>query len=135
MRVTSRVCVNEDVLKAKIEELAEDEVLMLQIHSLFERMMEPYVPYLHGPLSITAEVTPESVNYIQPYARYQYTGEDFNHTLDVHPLASAYWDKAMMRTHGDVFTAQVQDLVKRRARQKTSTNMWSRFKSWIKRKL
>ena len=134
MKVKTNVHISEEALNAKIEDLADDEVLMLQIHSLFERMMEPYVPYLHGPLSRTAEVSSEGVTYITPYARRQYKGEDFNHTLTTHPLASAYWDKAMMASQGDDFTAQVQDLVRNRARQKTKSNMWTRFTSWIKRR-
>ena len=134
MRIHSKVSIDEDMLKAKIEELADDEILMLQIHSLYERMMEPYVPYLNGPLSRTAEVSPECVRYVQPYARRQYYGDDFNHTVEVHPLASARWNEAMLAAQGDVFLEQVQELISRRARQKTKANMWTRFISWIKRR-
>lgn len=114
--VKTKVYVNEAELEHKIENLIDD-TLMLRIHSLFERMMDKYVPYLNGPLSRTAEVTAKGVTYVQPYARYQYVGEDFNHTTEVHPLATAYWDKAMMTNEGEAFTKQVQMLLKQRAKE------------------
>ena len=94
-----------------------DETLMLQIHSLFERYCDPYVPYLHGPLSRTTDVTAERVRYTQPYAHYQYVGEDFNHTLEVHPKATAYWDKVMMSEMGEQFCDEVYELIHRRAKE------------------
>jgi len=115
--LTTKVEVNEAALGRKLDELLVDDKLMFQIHSLFERMMNKYVPYLNGPLSRTAEVTSHGVIYNQPYAHYQYVGEDFNHTKEVHPLATAYWDKAMMTNEGEAFTKQVQMLLKQRARE------------------
>lgn len=90
---------------------------MLAIHNTLAKMCDPYVPFLEGPLSQTNVVSPEGVRYIQPYARYQYYGEDFNHTTEYHPLASAMWDKAMLRDKGEEFRIEVELIVKERLRQ------------------
>ncbi len=112
--------VNVDIMDKSIEDKLDslvDDRTMLQIHDLLAKMCDPYVPFLEGPLSQTNEVTPQGVRYVQPYARYQYYGTEFNHTIDVHPLASAMWDKAMLRDHGDEFRVQVHDILRRRAKE------------------
>lgn len=102
-------------IRKRLDDLV-DETLMLQIHSAFERYCEEYVPFLTGALAQTTRVTPEYVEYIQPYAHYQYVGEDFNHTLIYHPKATAYWDKAMMTEKGEAFLREVKALIIRRAK-------------------
>lgn len=102
-----------DALKRKISKL-NDANTMLAIHNTLAKMCDPYVPFLNGPLSQTNEVSAKGVTYIQPYARYQYYGNDFNHTTDYHPLASAEWDKAMLRDHGEEFNQEVANILKRR---------------------
>ena len=97
-------------LTEQFEKLLDDNT-MLQIHNELARFCNPYVPMLNGPLSQTVEVTSDGVTYIQPYARYQYHGEDFNHTTEFHPLASAKWDEAMMRDNGDAFVSQIQAIL------------------------
>lgn len=106
---------NDKALTKKLDNLLDSQT-MLEIHNLYAKMMDPYVPFLEGPLSQTVEVTPAYVKYIQPYARYQYHGVNFNHTKDYHPLASAEWDKAMMRDKGEEFKAQVTEILRRRAK-------------------
>ena len=121
-----------DVLKIKIEvddsRLPErvdrllDEKTMLQIHNLFAKMCDPYVPFLEGPLSQSAlaQVTPDYVQYGNgsvPYAHYQYYGTEFNHTLDYHPKATALWDKVMMSEQGELFIRQVKKILERRAKE------------------
>lgn len=122
---TVKVNVNFDSkrIQKKFEALQDDDKMMLEIHTTFARMINPWVPYLHGPLSQTVEIEPHCVRYIQPYARRQYYGLDFNHTKDVHPLASAMWDKVAMETQRDSFVKQVSKIVKRRARQ----TWWTRI--------
>ena len=90
---------------------------MVAIHNTLAKRCDPYVPFLNGPLSQTNVVSKEGVRYIQPYARYQYYGTNFNHTTDYHPLASAQWDKAMLRDHKDEFTQEVKDIIVWRIRQ------------------
>lgn len=110
------VYVDEKALGHKIESLIDDKT-MLAIHNLFAKMCDPYVPFLEGPLSQTVEVMPQYVRYIQPYAHYQYTGDDFNFTKDYHPLASARWDQAMLRDQRDAFELQVKEILVRRAKE------------------
>lgn len=112
--VKVEVQLNDRALQKRIDSLLDSKT-MLQIHNLLYKMCDPYVPFLEGPLSQTPEVTPYSVKYIQPYARYQYYGVEFNHTVEYHPKATALWDKVMMSEKGDEFRAQVRDILRRRA--------------------
>ena len=115
--VTVKVHVNEQAIQDKVDSLIEDNATMLEIHNLFAKMMDPYVPFLEGPLSQTIEVTPDYVRYTQPYSHYQYEGDWFNHTIDYHPLASAHWDRAMMAARGEEFIQQVKMILARRAQE------------------
>lgn len=115
--ITTVVEINEAAIEQKLKQLTQDDQAMLEIHNLFAKMCDPYVPFLEGPLSQTIEVTPEYVKYTQPYAHYQYTGDNFNFTRDYHPLASAYWDKAMMLDHEEEFEELVKQILVRRANE------------------
>lgn len=110
------VTINVDMSNAIKQRLSEinNPTTMLAIHNTLAKMCDPYVPFLNGPLSQTNVVTSKGVTYIQPYARRQYYGEDFNHTLDYHPLASAKWDKAMLRDHRQEFNEEVEAILKER---------------------
>lgn len=108
--------INESAIEAKLLELVDSQT-MLEIHNVFAKYCDPYVPMLEGPLSQTVEITPEYIRYNQPYAHYQYYGEEFNHTLDYHPLASAKWDEAMLRDRRDEFIANVKEILIRRAKE------------------
>lgn len=104
-----------DAIKKKLEGLV-NPTTMLAIHNTLAKRCDPYVPFLEGPLSQTHQVSEYGVRYTQPYARYQYYGTDFNHTKEYHPLASAKWDEAMMRDHGEEFINEVHDILHRRLR-------------------
>jgi len=108
--------INEASIQKKLDMLIDDTV-MYQIHNLLAKMCDPYVPFLEGPLSQTVEVSPESVKYIQPYARYQYYGTEFNHTTDYHPKATALWDKVMMSEKGEEFREGVRAILRARAKE------------------
>ena len=116
-KVNFSVQFNEQDIQNKLESLINDAGTMYEVHMTFARMIDPWVPYLHGPLSKTVEIEPKCVRYTQPYARYQYYGIGFNHTKDTHPLASAQWDKVAMETQLESFKKQVQEILVRRARQ------------------
>ena len=94
-----------------------DEQTLIAISNTLAKRCDPYVPFLNGPLSQTHEVTAEGVRYIQPYARYQYYGDSFNHTLDYHPLASARWDEAMLRDHKEDFEKEITKIIEWRLQQ------------------
>lgn len=97
-------------LRAELSKV-NNPTTMVAIHNTLAKRCDPYVPFLNGPLSQTNVVSAEGVRYIQPYARYQYYGNDFNFTRDFHPLASAQWDKAMLKDHRDEFVAEVKDII------------------------
>ena len=99
-----------DALRNKIAEI-NNPTTMLAIHNTLAKRCDPYVPFLEGPLSQTAVVSARGVRYIQPYARRQYYGDNFNHTLEFHPLASARWDEAMLRDHGEEFNKEVEEIL------------------------
>ena len=122
------VFIDAKKVQDKVDNLIDDTT-MLAIHNLFAKMCDEYVPFLEGPLSQSgmAQVTPDYVKYGGrsstlrpggvPYGQRQYYGVDFNHTKDYHPKATALWDKAMMEEKGDSFTAQVKDILVRRAKE------------------
>ena len=112
-----KVNIDETGIENLLNNLIHDDATMLEVHSLFRKMCDPYVPFLEGPLSQTVEVEPNLIRYIQPYARYQYYGVNFNHTLDYHPQATALWDKAMLAEKGDVFKAEIKRILVRRAKE------------------
>ena len=109
-----QIRVDGRIISKKIQQQLEEvnnPTTMLAIHNTLARYCDPYVPFLNGPLSQTIVVTSEGVRYIQPYARYQYYGYGFDHTLDYHPLASSYWDKAMLRDKRVEFNHEVKDII------------------------
>lgn len=114
--ITFKVHVDDDALRKQMENLLDDKV-MLEIQTLFAKTINPWVPFLEGPLSQTLEITPEYVKYLVPYAHYQYTGDEFNHTKDYHPLATARWDQVAMQTELDSFMANVRQILERRAKE------------------
>ena len=109
--------VNTPAIQDKLSALFHDDRTMLEIHNLLAKTIDPWVPYLSGPLSQTVDVQPEYIRYVVPYAHYQYYGVGFNHTIEVHPLASAMWDKVAMQTMRESFEAQVKDILVRRAKE------------------
>lgn len=106
----------DQAIKDRLAEI-NNPTTMLQIYNNLAKRCDPYVPFLNGPLSQTAQISSDGVRYIQPYARYQYYGDGFNHTKDYHPLASARWNEAMMRDHGEEFIQETQEIIEWRIRK------------------
>lgn len=142
LRVTSTVHVNENAIVGKLEDLVRDNQTMLEIHNLYAKMMEPYVPF--GSDLGNMEVTPEYVKYNTPYAHYDYIGEVYGPNIPIiedgivvgwfsipdkpkhptgrqlqfqKPKASAYWDKAMLAEKREEFCKEVERILARRARE------------------
>lgn len=142
LRVTSTVHVNENAIVGKLEDLIHDQQTMLEIHNLYAKMMEPYVPF--GSDLGNMEVTAEYVKYDTPYAHYDYIGEVYGPNIPIvqdgivvgwfsipnkkkeptgrqltfqKPKASAHWDKAMLAEKRDEFVKQVERILARRARE------------------
>lgn len=114
MKIEAEINISERALKAKLDNLLDDET-MLSIHQLFAEMCDPYVPFKTGALA-DVSVTPQGVEYTVPYAKKQYEGE-FNHNLAIHPLATSFWDKVMLSEHYDDFMMGVRDILIRRAKE------------------
>lgn len=108
------VHIDDKALKEQMENIL-DAKTMTEIQTLFAKTIDPWVPFLEGPLSQTLNITPEYIEYLMPYARRQYYGEEFNHTKDYHPLATAKWDQVAMQTELDSFMQQVREIITRRA--------------------
>lgn len=140
--ITTRVAIDRNVIGDKLEEVVNDEA-MLEIHNLFAKMMDPYVPFRMDLGNL--EVTPEYVRYNVPYAHYHYIGEVYGLNIPIiengiivgwfskpdengrkHPtgrqlkfkktLASDHWDQAMLADKREEFVSQVKAILKRRAR-------------------
>lgn len=71
-------------LKNKIDNLIDDKTMM-QIHSLFAKLIEPYVPMDEGPLSQSVDVGtwPEFIRYKGPYAHYMYMGKVYGPNIPI----------------------------------------------------
>lgn len=136
----------KNVLEDRMLNVVHDENTMLQVHNLFAKMCDPYVPMETGTLAQTTEITSEGVTYKQPYAHYQYVGQVYgpnipiiengvitgwfsppgqkkhptgtliNYSKEAHPLATSYWDKAMYRDNKDKFDSEVKEILVRRYR-------------------
>lgn len=141
-----KVHVKDEQILGKIERLIEDDV-MTEIHNLFAKIINPWVPMDEGVLSQTTEITPDYVRYIQPYAHYMYVGEVYGPNIPInengeiigwfsppgqkkhptgrpiqynkekHPLATKEWDKVAMQSQLSSFEEQVKEILRRRARQ------------------
>lgn len=116
------ITVKKNMIDKKLQQImteAQNRDTMTAIYNNLAKKCDPYVPFLTGALAQSNEVNPkgtaypdeEGVHYIQPYARYQYYGVDFNHTVEYHQLATAMWDKAMMRDKGDEFRQEVKEIL------------------------
>lgn len=66
--------INSVPIVTKFANMQNDSDLMLLINDAFAKELNPYVPMQTGTLSQSVIITPEYVEYTQPYAHYQYTG-------------------------------------------------------------
>ena len=114
-----KIPIDEKFIKAvngQYEKILDDDT-KIAVNNLLAKTIDPWVPYLEGPLSQTLEITPEYIKYLVPYAHYQYYGDGFNHTLEKHPLATERWLEVAMQTEYDSFIQQAREIVERRVRE------------------
>lgn len=124
-RISCDVHLDDKAILAKLDRVISNDVTMLELNQLLARYCDPYVPFLEGVLAQTLSITPQGVTYHSPYAHYQYFLHDMNEDLAGttnrtrirHPLATSYWDKAMMQQQGDSFLKEVQAVIDRRLKQ------------------
>lgn len=81
-----RVDVNIDVkkLQQQFDSLKDDDC-MYQVHNLFAKMCDPYVPMQEGVLSqsVALGIAAHSITYYGPYAHYQYVGEVYGPNIPI----------------------------------------------------
>lgn len=113
--ITTNVEIDLQGIVNDLENVVNDEETMLLVHAVLAQIVDPYVPYDTGYLSQeSVEIEPDGVVYTAEYAWRQYYGVDFNHKKEVHPLATALWDKVAMETQFDVFAERVKEIIIRR---------------------
>lgn len=107
-----------------------------------KRLMDPYVPADNLVLAQNTEIYVENdkgiVEYITPYAHYQWEGElyvssktgspwasegeykipatpakDLEHSKFRHPLATSHWDTAMKISRGDDLARAMEEFIKK----------------------
>lgn len=106
---------------------AIDEKFRLFAHNEFYRLYADWVPMDTGMLAFTTsmplpggdgkgkvEISAEYIRHKSPYAAYQYYGEDLNHRIDLHPKATAYWDKVAMQANRDKLIQTLQKYIESR---------------------
>lgn len=128
-------------------EALKDDNSMYEVHNLFAKMCDPYVPFAEGVLSQGITIEKDKVIYPPPYAHYMYVGEvygpnipifedgvlvgffsipnkkkvptgrEMQYSKEYHPLASKEWDKAMMNDKGDTFKKAVADILIQRCKE------------------
>lgn len=138
-----KVDVNLTKIQSGMAHLA-DKQTMLQIHNLYAKFLNPYVPMDEGILSQNLTITPDYVQYNVPYAHYMYegvvygpnipieengvivgywskpgvakhpTGKNINYSHEKHSLASRHWDKKAMDDKGEVFIKDVAEILKKK---------------------
>ena len=95
-----------------INNVINDDTTRTLIQARLAQVVFPYVPYDTGYLSEdSVEIEADGVVYTADYAWRQYYGTEFNHKRDVHPLATAFWDKVAMQDHYDEFAQDVKDII------------------------
>lgn len=79
------------------------------------RYMDKYVPQDEGNLRSIVTITPRSITYEMPYAKYQYKGmrDDGTHVVKNYttPGTCSYWDKEMWSAEGEDVVKEVQRYV------------------------
>lgn len=139
MEVSVDVHINTKKLERQFNSLLDDDC-MYQIHDLFAKMCNPYVPMQTGVLANdSVRIYKDRAAWEQPYARYQYMGELYlapngsawahkdekkhptgiplNYSHEKHDRASKEWDKAMMSEQGEVFLKQVAEILLQRCKE------------------
>lgn len=84
MEVKINVNIDTKELAKKFESLKDDEC-MYEIHDLFAKMCDPYVPMYEGVLSqsVALGISMSSITYPGPYAHYQYVGEVYGPNIPI----------------------------------------------------
>lgn len=97
----------------KVTKRILNDNIKLGIAKMVEGKMAPYVPREEGFLMENTTVEPDSITYEEPYAHRQYKGNKFNFSKEQNPLATAEWDKAMMKAKGKQVIKEAEEIIER----------------------
>lgn len=93
-----------------------DDTTRLKINETIADMCDPYVPYISGNLAHDIVISPDGIEYSAEYAEKVYNGR-WEHSKQVHPLASSQWDKVMLEDHEEELNAKLDAIVAQRIRE------------------
>jgi hypothetical protein len=112
MKVTVTLRASPDAIIA--EKVLNPRVLQGYAEKARE-FMEPYTPYRTGALDNSGKAYVEDghgvVEYDVPYAARHYYGVGGNLRKEFHPLATAFWDQAMMASKSSELADAVRELI------------------------
>ena len=83
-------------------------------NSRLQAYCDPYVPFRTGNLSQDVTVTADGVTYNRSYAKYPYNGDGMDFNIDIHPLATSKWDRAMAAAKGQQLADDIKDYIERK---------------------
>ena len=75
------------------------------------RYMFDYIPYRTGALASTYHINNNGIHFTVPYAAYQYFGDGFNFSKEMHPLAQAHWGQAALDYHGAAIADEIKEFI------------------------
>lgn len=81
-------------VKAKVQKICTNRKLGVFLASEAQRGMDKYVPMRTGALAHSARIEPFVISYGMKYATYPYHGRNMTFSVDKHPNATSYWDRA-----------------------------------------
>lgn len=90
--------------------------------------IQPYARYqyygeIYGPNIPIKDENGFIVGWWSPPGQQKHpTGRTMNHNTEYHPLATSFWDKAMLRDHREEFNEEVKDIIKWRLKQTDAGN-------------
>lgn len=76
------------------------------------RHMNKFIPMDTGMLSQNFITQPFKVIYTSPYAHRVFYGEHFKFNKELHPLATAHWDKATSSASGRQIAKEIETFIK-----------------------
>ena len=102
-----------------ISDVGVNKNLMLFLAREWYRLYFPFTPFREGTLAELVEFiatdAAAAIYHKVPYANYQYTGDGFNFGRAMHPLASAYWDRAALAAgKGEALVRSAQNYLGKR---------------------
>lgn len=98
---------------AKIRKISTNTGLGRFLASEAQSGMDKYVPMRTGQLAHSAKISPFTVEYIAPYARYPFNGYGMKFRKDKHPLATSRWDRSYASADGESLGRMGTEYVKR----------------------